>query len=226
MNSIELTGVTKSFGDTPVLARIDAAIERGSRVAILGPSGCGKTTLLRLVAGLDYPDAGQISLDGKLASRPGWVLEPHRRGIGFVFQSGALWPHMTVAQNVLFGLRGVDRSAAAARLQELAEQMEIEGLEARYPDQLSSGQIRRVALARALAPRPSILLLDEPLTNVQPDLRARLAELISESVARTSATLVHVTHDETEASQLATRLLRMHSGKLSEGGAGRATPRS
>ena len=165
---IEVRDLGKSFGNVRALNHLGFNVPDSDAVVILGPSGSGKTTLLRLVAGLEIPDHGEIFIDGELASEPGRVLSPHQRGIGFVFQAPALWPHMTVAKNILFGLNGMPKQEASNRLDELLVQTGLTGLEQRYPSQLSSGQARRVALARTLAPKPRCLLMDEPLTNCRP----------------------------------------------------------
>jgi len=210
----------KGFGGQTVLRDVRADVPSGGLTAVLGPSGSGKTTLLRLVAGLDLPDAGSIEMDGRVVSRPGWALEPHRRGVGFAFQRSALWPHMTVAQNVLFGVRDCSKSAARARLSALLADLELGGLERRYPDQLSGGQARRVALARALAPEPPVLLLDEPLTNLEAELKERLAELVRRHIERTGATTLYVTHDGAEARRMGATVLALTDGRLAPVAAG------
>ncbi len=202
---IELRGVSKKFGP---LCAVDAAglvLREGERVTLTGPSGCGKTTLLRLIAGLETPDAGEIRIGGNLVSRPGWTLAPHLRGIGFVFQEPALWPHMTVAANVRFALRGSPNG-----LPQLLREAGIAALAGRYPDQLSGGQARRVALARALAASPSCLLLDEPLAHLDGESKACQMELI----LRAGVTTILVTHDEREAASLGGRILFMRHGRL------------
>lgn len=211
---IELRHVSKSFAGA--WAAEDITFEHASArsLAILGPSGSGKTTLLRLIAGLEIPDRGQIFLAGALASRPGWVLEPHRRGIGFVFQSPALFPHMTVAQNILFGLNGTPRAEARRRVEELLDQVSLTGFESRYPSQLSGGEARRAALARTLAPRPRILLMDEPLTNLDDELKQQLIPIIRNAVRDQGASLIYVTHDADEARQIADQTVRLKNGRL------------
>jgi iron(III) transport system ATP-binding protein len=185
-------------------------------VAVLvGASGSGKTTLLRLLAGLELPDAGRIYLDGRLASEPGWALAPHRRGIGFAFQRSALWPHMTVAQNIAFGLGDAPRDRVRVSVWRLLAEMQLDGLADRYPDQLSGGQSRRVALARALAPEPRFLLLDEPLTNIEPELKKRLLTVVRGHAERTGACVVYVTHDADEAAATGGRTSILRDGRLS-----------
>lgn len=215
---IELRGVTKRFGDTVAVEGVSMTLARGASVAALGPSGSGKTTLLRLIAGLETPDEGEALLDGEVASRPGWVLAPHLRGMGFVFQQPALWPHMSVARNVAFGLGGLPREQADARLDEALEQTGLTALRDRLPGQLSGGEARRVALARALAPRPDWLLMDEPLTNLDTEAKDGMLELIAQVVGETEAGLVYVTHDESEASRIAERVVRLRDGRLEPDG--------
>jgi iron(III) transport system ATP-binding protein len=217
---LELQGVAKAFGRVRVLDGIDLAMAAGERVAVLGVSGVGKTTLLRLVAGLDLPDAGQIVLDGEVVSRPRWGLAPHRRSVGYAFQRSALWPHMTVASNVAFGMHRLPAADRRARVADLLARLELDGLGDRYPDQLSGGQSRRVALARALAPEPALLLFDEPLTNLEGPLRERLLGEIADQAARTAATVLYVTHDRDEAERAAPRRLRLEAGRLVPDAAG------
>ena len=195
---------------------VSVTLAAGSTTVIHGPSGSGKTTLLRLIAGLARPDDGEVWLDGELASAADWVMTPHRRGVGFVFQEAALWPHMTVAQNVGFGLLDRPRRELAARVDAALEAMGLAELGQRYPSQLSGGQARRVAIARTLVVNPQILLLDEPLTHLQPELRIELLELIQAQVAERGVTLVYVTHNEGEAAQLGGRQMRMDAGRLEE----------
>lgn len=211
---IAATALSRRFGEVYALNDVSFEIATGEALAVVGPSGSGKTTLLRLIAGLDLPDAGEVYIDGQLASRRGWALSPHRRGVGLVFQTPTLWPHMTVAQNILFGLHGWPRAEARARLQELLVRMRLEGKERRYPHQLSGGEARRVSLARTLAPRPRHLLLDEPLTNLDRRLSVELLQLILELVRETGATLLYVTHQPEEAAQVARRTLVLEAGRL------------
>ncbi len=210
---IGVRGVTKSYGRIRVLKEISLEVGTGT-IAILGASGSGKTTLLRLIAGLERPEQGEIYLDGRLVSQPHWILPPHQRGIGFVFQSSALWPHMTVAQNIAFGLDGLSKGERQQRLNQILETMALSRLSHRYPHQLSGGEARRVALARALAPRPPYLLFDEPLTNLDPTIKLELLKYVHEHLEMTEACSIYVTHDVTEALQITDCILVLRDGQL------------
>lgn len=214
---ITLRNVFKWFG--PVLALDDLSLDLtpGSTTIIHGPSGGGKTTLLRLIAGLELPSRGRIEIGGEPASRPEWALPPNRRGVGFCFQTAALWPHLTVAGNVAFGL---PRSEASARTAEILTALELTGLERRYPSQLSGGQARRVSIARTLVTRPQRLLLDEPLTHIESELKGRLLDLIVDRVSQWGGTLIYVTHQQDELDTLSGRVIRIQAGRLDPTGAG------
>lgn len=214
MIEITVASVSKRYGRFQALSEVGLTVSAGEAVVIHGPSGSGKSTLLRLIAGLELPDRGEVYLDGELASRPGWALEPHRRGIGFVFQSPALWPHLTVAQNVLFGLKRWRRADAHDRVDELLAAVELSELAQRYPDELSGGEARRVALIRSLAPRPRLLLLDEPLTNLDPELKERLLAFVKQAVSASASTLLYVSHDPAEARAISPRAIELASGRL------------
>ncbi|PKO18112.1 ABC transporter substrate-binding protein [candidate division BRC1 bacterium HGW-BRC1-1] len=211
---IELMDIGRIFGTVRALDGVTLRIETGARLALLGASGSGKTTLLRLIAGLDLPDSGEISMDGRVVSRAGWALEPHRRGIGFVFQKPCLWPHMTVAQNVDFAIAGVPKAERRARLGAVLETTGLADLAGRYPSELSGGQERRVALARAMVGQPQILLMDEPLTSLDPEAKGEMLELVSRTVKQHSCTLVYVTHEKAEADALANETLLLQAGRL------------
>ena len=212
---LSLQAVGKTFEPgVPVLQDVSLHIEPGAMVCLLGPSGCGKTTLLRLVAGFEEPDVGEIHLGGELVSRRGHVVAPEKRQIGMVFQDYALFPHMTVAQNIVFGLF---RRPAAERDRRLADLLQLVGLEdmaARYPHELSGGQQQRVALARALAPGPQLLLLDEPFSNLDVNLRRQLRQEMQEVLRQTDMTTILVTHDQEEALSLADTLAILDQGRL------------
>jgi iron(III) transport system ATP-binding protein len=210
--ALEIVGVRKSFGPTEVLRGVSIAIRPGAVCALLGPSGSGKTTLLRLVAGLERLDAGSIALDGRTLSGPGVEVRPERRRIGMVFQDWALFPHLTVAENVAFGLGRSGRRSPRTR-----EALAMVGLEAfadRQPGTLSGGQQQRVALARALAPEPEVLLLDEPFSNLDVALRVRVRTEVARLLADAGITAVFVTHDQEEAFVLGTQVAVMRDGQI------------
>ena len=169
--ALECHGLAKQFGHVQAIVGLDLTVMPGQVVALLGPSGCGKTTALRLIAGFEQPDGGSISVGGRQVCQPGYAMPPEQRNVGMVFQEGALFPHLTVAQNVAYGLsRGNGRDK---RVEEVLELVGLDGLGRRMPHELSGGQQQRVALARALAPRPEVLLLDEPFSNLDPDCGSR-----------------------------------------------------
>ena len=219
MSRLELRGVSKSFGGTAVLRNVSLQVAERQLVALLGSSGAGKSTLLRLVAGFERPDAGEIWLDGvQLASATGSVA-PEKRGIGLVPQEAALFGHLTVAENIGFGLRGVKPGDRASRVAELLRLIEIPELADRRPDQLSGGQQQRVALARALAPRPKFLLLDEPFSALDVELRERLRQDVRRVLKAEGATALLVTHDQEEALSLADRVAILRDGEIAQYGA-------
>jgi iron(III) transport system ATP-binding protein len=212
---IRLDGVTKRFGDVAAVDSASLCVARGEIVALLGPSGCGKTTLLRLIAGFERPDGGSVTVDGRLvASRASWIA-PEARRVGMVFQDYALFPHLTVAGNVGFGL---PRRTRASRVPELLAIVGLDGLERRYPHELSGGQQQRVALARALAPSPELVLLDEPWSNVDPFLRESLRAEVAEIIRPLGVTVLLVTHDREEAFTLADRIALMRGGSVVQEG--------
>jgi iron(III) transport system ATP-binding protein len=211
---IELRGVSKHYGPVCALDAVTVTLPRGSTTVIHGPSGSGKTTLLRLIAGLERPSEGMIHIDGELASTPAQARPPQERSVGLVFQDAALWPHLTVAQNVAFGLLGRPRREIARRVGEMLSAMDLSGFEKRYPSQLSGGEARRVAIARTLVVNPRYLLLDEPLTHLQPELKLRLLEGIRTQAAARDVTLVYVSHDLEEGRRLGGRRLKMVGGRL------------
>jgi putrescine transport system ATP-binding protein len=209
---LSIEGLRKRFGATAALDGVDLAIGRGEFFALLGGSGCGKSTLLRCLAGLEQPDAGRILLDGQdMAGTP-----PHARPVNMMFQSYALFPHMDVAANIAFGLKqdGLPRAEIAARVDAMLALVKLEGFGARRPAQLSGGQRARVALARALAKRPRLLLLDEPLSALDRNLREAMQLELVGIQGRTGTTFVVVTHDQEEAMTMATRLAVMDRGRL------------
>ncbi len=218
--AVECCGLRKSFGGVRAVNAVSFALARGQFMALLGPSGCGKTTVLRLIAGLERPDAGQVRINGGVVSDGAAIVPPHRRRVGMVFQSYALFPHMTVAQNVGYGLPGGDERAR--RVAEMLELVDLCGLDERHPAELSGGQQQRVALARALAPQPDILLLDEPFSNLDVALRAQVREDVQRILKQAGVSAILVTHDQDEAMSLADCLGVMFDGAVVQTGAPRA----
>jgi iron(III) transport system ATP-binding protein len=221
MAGISIRGLSKSYsGDAGLAAVADLSldIDDGQFVTLLGPSGCGKTTTLRLIAGFIAPDAGTILADGRLLSSPGQVVPPEDRGMGMVFQNYAVWPHRTVFENVVFGLklRRVAAADARERVKRTLALVNLTGLEDRLPGELSGGQQQRVALARSLVVEPEILLLDEPLSNLDAKLRERMRGELKELQRRTGITFVYVTHDQSEALALSDRIAVIHGGRLQQ----------
>jgi iron(III) transport system ATP-binding protein len=213
-DGVRVAGLRKSYGTVPVLHGIDLAVAEGELTAVLGRSGCGKTTLLRLVAGFDRPDAGTVVIGGREVAGPGTFLPPEDRRIGYVTQDGNLFPHLTVAANIVFGLPLRDRRARR-RVPELLELVGLdEGYARRYPHELSGGQQQRIALARALAPEPGIVLLDEPFSSLDVELRESTRRAVVAALAAAGATTILVTHDQSEALSLASRVAVMRDGKI------------
>jgi iron(III) transport system ATP-binding protein len=224
MAGITIRGLSKSFGaregDVAAVNDVDLEIKDNSFVTLLGPSGCGKTTTLRLIAGYIIPDHGTIEIDGRVMSSPGSVVSPEGRGMGMVFQNYAIWPHKTVFENVVFGLklRKVPTADAKKQVSEALALVNLAGLEARYPNELSGGQQQRVALARSLVVEPDILLLDEPLSNLDAKLRERMRTELKELQRRTGITFVYVTHDQAEALALSDMIAVMNAGRVQQFG--------
>ena len=210
--SLTIRNLSKRFGATPVVQDVSLDVLPGELISLLGPSGCGKTTTLRLVAGFERPDQGSIRVDGVVVEEDRTHVAPERRRVGMVFQEYALFPHLSVAQNVAFGLtKGRDR---AVRVAEMLALVGLEGAGERFPGDLSGGQQQRVAVARALAPRPAIILLDEPFSNLDQSLRVQLREEIRRILRAANATAVLVTHDQEEALSISDRVGVMLDGRL------------
>lgn len=214
--SITLNGVYYAFGANTVLNQIDLHIDAGSVVALLGPSGCGKSTLLRLLAGLTHPAQGKIHFGDRLVAKAGWSLPPEARDIGMVFQDYALWPHMTVAQNVAFPLkmRNVRRLECDSRVAQALARVGLSEFADRKPAGLSGGQQQRVALARAIVAEPRVLLFDEPLSNLDSELRESLCLEMATLLRQLGTTAVYVTHDRREAEILADRIVHLSAGSV------------
>ena len=221
MSTLELHNLSKSYdGHVNALDNVSLTIEHGELVALLGPSGCGKTTTLRLVAGFLEPDAGTIKVGGEVIASPNVMVPPERRRMSMIFQSYAIWPHKTIFQNVAYGLkyRGVGRAEAAEKVRKILDVVQLGHLAERYPGELSGGQQQRVALARALVVEPEILLLDEPLSNLDANLREEMRFEIRRLHDEFQFTSVYVTHDQSEAMVIADRICVMNQGRIDQVG--------
>src|SRR6201989_2061694 len=216
--SVELRGLTKRFGSLAVVDNVSLRIDHGQLVCLLGPSGCGKTTALRLIAGFLEPSDGEIHVGDRLVSSSARTLPPEQRKMSMIFQSYALWPHMTVAENIVYGLRlrKMDRDTIAKKLQAILETTKLEILAQRYPGELSGGQQQRVALARALVVEPETLLLDEPLSHLDASLREQMRFEIRRIHDETGITMVYVTHDQAEAMVIADRIAVVNMGRVEQ----------
>ncbi|RKD23128.1 hypothetical protein BEP19_12985 [Ammoniphilus oxalaticus] len=210
MFELQISNLNKTFQNVQALHQVNLEVSAGHMLAVLGPSGCGKTTLLRCIAGFEIPDSGEIRLGGKKVFGDGLNLPPEKRRVGYVPQEGALFPHITVAQNIAFGLPR--REKRSKRIDEMLELVGLPGLGERMPHELSGGQQQRVALARALAPSPSLVLLDEPFSALDAGLRATLREDVKTALKEINATAVLVTHDQEEALSMADVIAVMRSG--------------
>ena len=216
---LRCVGLTRQF-DPDVVAVNDVSLDvnQGEILALVGPSGCGKTTLLRLIAGLETPDSGAIELDGNPVAARGFFVPPEKRGVGFVFQDYALFPHMSVAENIAYGLHK-STEGRARRIDELLELVGLGSLRDRRPHELSGGERQRVALARALAPAPKILLMDEPFSNLDPNLSARLQQEVREILHKAGITVIFVTHDQEAALSMGDVVAVMENGRIQQTGA-------
>jgi iron(III) transport system ATP-binding protein len=220
--AVEVRGVTKRFGATVAVDDVSVTLAEGEFLTLVGPSGCGKSTLLRMVAGLLEPDAGEILLAGRTVSGSGRWVPPEDRAAGLVFQENTLFPHLTVAGNIGFGLARKSRGEVARRVAEVLELVELPSYGDRYPHELSGGERQRVALARAIAPQPTVLLLDEPFANLDPNLRAQVRAHTVEILRRAKASALFVTHDQQEAMSVGDRVAVMGAGRIEQIG----TPKS
>lgn len=218
MSQLSLEHIQKAFGQTPVLVDVSLTVDAGTFVTLLGPSGCGKTTLLRIIAGLETPDAGIVRGRGELFVDPtaGVMMPPQARQIGYVFQDYGLWPHLSVAQNVAFPLemRGMGRTAIAARVREVLTAVQLLDHADKRPEKLSGGQKQRVSIARALAGKPSLMLFDEPLSNLDANLREELGYEIRRLTRELGLTSINVTHDRREAQILSDHIALMKDGQI------------
>src|SRR4029453_9651230 len=218
MDLLVLDQISKRYGldQPPAVDRLSLQVAEGEIVALLGPSGCGKTTTLRLIAGLETADAGIITLRGRVVTGPGRAVPPEERGIGIVFQDYALFPHLTVEDNVAFGLPRAARHGRRVRTADVLALVGLAGFESRYPHELSGGQQQRVALARALAPEPALLLLDEPFSNLDADLRAQMRDEVEKTLRATKTTAIFVTHHQEEAFTIADEVGVLNAGRLEQ----------
>ncbi len=220
MSRIVLENITKRWGDFVGVDNLNMVIDDRAFVSLLGPSGCGKTTTLRMIAGLETPTSGRITIDGEVVfdSEQGINIPPSKRDVGFLFQNYALWPHMTVYQNIAFGLENLkwSKEEIRTRVDELLALLKIEEFEHRYPSELSGGQQQRVAIARTLAPRPKILFMDEPLSNLDAKLRMEMRVELKRLHLTTDSTFVYVTHDQLEAMTLSSKVAIMEKGILKQ----------
>ena len=220
MSLLRIEGLTKRYApnDPPAVDDLSLTVEKGEIVALLGPSGCGKTTTIRLIAGFEVPDAGEIEVGGELMAGAKAFVPPERRGVGVVFQDYALFPHLTVEQNIAFGLRGLDAKSKEERLETIIESVELGPFAKRYPHELSGGQQQRVALARALAPQPALLLLDEPLGALDAQLKKEMIVELKVLQRQLGVTTLYITHDQAQAMTVADELVVMKDGRLEQVG--------
>ncbi|MDX9707365.1 MAG: ABC transporter ATP-binding protein [Azospira sp.] len=216
MAHLELSDIRQCYGTHRVVDGVSFRLETGGIACLLGPSGCGKTTLLRCIAGFEPVIGGEIRLEGRTVSRPGFTLAPEKRRIGMVFQDYALFPHLTIAGNIAFGLGALPEGERSERVESLLATVGLAGRGNTYPHELSGGQQQRVALARALAPRPELLLLDEPFSNLDVDLRERLSHEVRAILKREGTTAVLVTHDQNEAFAVADEIGVMDGGRIQQ----------
>ncbi|CAM3922253.1 ABC transporter ATP-binding protein [Alkalicoccus chagannorensis] len=218
MSFIQLDHITKSFSDAgkPAVDKLSLSIKEGEILSLLGPSGCGKTTTLRMIAGFENPSAGSIHIDDAVVVNENRVLPPEKRGIGMVFQDYALFPHMTIEKNIMFGLNKWKKRDKKKRAAEVLELVELEAYADRYPTELSGGQQQRVALARALAPKPHVVLMDEPFSNLDAGLREKMRFDVTNILRRANITAIIVTHDQKDAFAVSDRVVVMNEGVIQQ----------
>lgn len=216
--ALRLQNICRSFGTTAAVHDISLDIQKGEVVSLVGHSGCGKSTLLRIIAGVEMAETGQVFLAGREVNGPNTFVEPEARSVGFVFQDYALFPHLTVRENILFGLKRQPKAEVGARTTDVIERVGIEHLVERYPHTLSGGEQQRVALARALAPRPSIVLMDEPFSNLDQGLREKVRRDTLSLLKSLDTTVIMVTHDPQEALSTGDRVVLMRSGEIVQAG--------
>ena len=215
---LEISHLVRSFGGRRVVDDVSLAVSAGQVTCLLGPSGCGKSTTLRMIAGVERADAGEVRLDGELVAGPGVHVPPELRSVGLMFQDFALFPHLTVADNVGFGLR-IDRPAKARRIEELLEKVDLSGFGRKHPHELSGGEQQRVALARALAPRPRVMLMDEPFSGLDNRLRDGIRDRTLELLKEEGTAVLLVTHEPDEAMRMADEIALMRQGRIVQKGA-------
>jgi len=216
--ALEVLSLGRRFGETTAVRNLDLAVGKGEVVSLVGHSGCGKSSLLRLIAGVDAPDEGRIRIDGEEVAAPGRFVEPELRRIGFVFQDYALFPHLTVAENVRFGLVAASKAEARERTRDMLGRVGLAAHAERYPHELSGGEQQRVALARALAPAPRLLLMDEPFSNLDRALREGVRRGTLSLIRRLGITAIIVSHDPEEALSSGDRVVLMHAGQIVQAG--------
>jgi len=212
--NLRLNAIEKGYNHLQVLKKVELTVKSGERVAVMGPSGSGKTTLLRLIAGLERPDSGEVLIFNKIVSQPGEVQSPNKRQIGMVFQNATLWPFMSVEKNILFPLHKNEIKTQHPYISELMDHLDIRRLLHTKPSNLSGGEAKRVAIARALISKPKLLLLDEPLTHLDRDSKEKILDVIDRFITINNATLIYVTHDKSEAKQLAHTIYMIKDGLL------------
>lgn len=213
---LELTNISKIYTDKNVIDNVSMHIKKGDNIVITGYSGSGKSTLLRMITGLEKVSSGEIALNNEIISNNKYILRPNERNMSFVFQSAALWPHMTVKENIMFAMNNLSKLDAEDQLNSLLKIAEISELRDRYPNEISGGEARRVSILRAIASNKEIFILDEPLTNLNMNLKYKLLDFILEIVKTTNKTMIYVTHDLDEAERIQGRRFIMEKGKLKE----------